>query len=72
MEWFLAVIWCLIGACGFVFWTTKERDFDLGDITLMLSIGWMGPFVWPIGWLLFGDDGSTIVLIKKRKSKNEK
>lgn len=67
------LLWYIIGYIGFVYWTTKEFDFDLGWAVVGLFVSALGPLTWLIGWAIFADDDplnpERIILFKKREGK---
>lgn len=58
----------VIGFAGFVYWWTKEYDYDTSDISLSLFLGICGPFTWLLGWLIHTNRQFTIprLIIRKK------
>ena len=62
----LAVAWYLIGVHAFIYWWTKDYDFELSiEVLIALFVGLFGPFTHIIGCGVHGKH-KTIVLINKR------
>jgi hypothetical protein len=66
------VLWVVVGACGFVFWWTKQYDFTKGELLLCFYAGVMvGPLAWLVGWIVHSEPKDCSrggdILIKKRK-----
>ena len=65
--WILAFLaWEMIGAAGFIFWSTREWDFTTKDIPVALGIGLVGPLSWVIGYTVYGDSIKPRIIVKKR------
>lgn len=67
----LVLAWNLIGYAGFVFWFTREFDFDVAAALVGLIAAVSGPFSWLIGWSIHGPTRATsvfdTVLIRRRR-----
>lgn len=64
----IAIVWYIIGCASFVYWWTKDYDFETEDVIAALLIGVGGIACFFIGWFIHG--GSLIknpkVLFKKK------
>jgi len=64
----LAISWFGLGASGFIYWYTKDYDFNLEQTPIALAVSFMGPLSWSLGWMIHGDhSGPSLTLIKKRQ-----
>ena len=63
----LYVTWYLFGVWGFIFWWTKNYDFEVSSLMTAILVGFCGPFAWGLGYLIQGGFDSSHILIKKRK-----
>ena len=69
MVWIIAIFaWWLIGCVGFVYWWTKEYDFDTDGLMIMVIAGCAGILTFIIGYFIH-TDRTPWVIIKKRKGK---
>lgn len=66
----LLVIWYVIGCVSFVYWWTKEHDFETSDLILMFLAGTIGILSFWLGWWVHGEHNikNNKVLIKKREN----
>lgn len=65
----LLVIWYVIGCVSFVYWWTKEYDFETSDLILMFLAGTIGILSFWLGWWIHGGEHEikdNRTLIKKR------
>lgn len=70
MIWIIlgVVAWWASGVASFVYWWTKDFDFDVGDAVFAAFTGlFLGPLMFPIGWNVHSPPTSPHVLIKRRK-----
>lgn len=67
----LCILWYVIGVSGFIFWWTREFDFENRDIPMSLMIGIVGIFSWIIGWFIHGKPifESNKIIFKRRTLK---
>lgn len=69
----IIIAWLIVGACGFIFWWTKDFDFTTSQIPVCIAASLMGPISWVFGWaldLIFGDDDDErepVIIFKQRK-----
>jgi hypothetical protein len=63
------LLWWAVGVAGFVFWWTNEHDLEIGDLTLGVIAGVMGPLTWPIGWCIHGDHSASSRPIMRRRGR---
>ena len=64
----LLALWFLSGSASFIFWWTKDQDFNVSEVPLALVCGLLGPISFILGWFMHGDKPSFIKnpLVKKR------
>lgn len=60
--------WWIIGAASFIFWWTKEFDFETEDILMAFGVGFIGPLAFIVGWIIHGSpfNGVSKTILKKR------
>lgn len=67
---FYFLIWYLVGICSFIYWWTKDHDFDMSLIFICFIEALFGPFTFLFGWLIHGDHSKRKikqpVSVKKR------
>lgn len=65
----IAIAWFALGVASFIYWWTKDHDFNLSIIPVAVLAGTIGPFAWPLGWIIHGEPyrHGGYVIKKKRK-----
>lgn len=63
-----AAIWYVVGVASFIYWWTKEHDFELRDVKFALFAGLFGPVLFVLHLLVDYKDGLRTVLLRKRGS----
>lgn len=62
------ILYLLIGAFGFLFWWTKDYDFTIGEIPLLVPASLLGPISWIFGYIVHANHNiNPIILVRKRK-----
>lgn len=56
-----AIIWFLLGACGFIFWWTRDYEFTSFEAPFAFCAGFTGPLAWAIGYAIHGKKRTKIV-----------
>lgn len=63
----MILVYWVIGACGFIYWFTKDCDITIREVPIILIIGWTGPISFVIGWSIHSGSSGDKILIKKRR-----
>lgn len=62
-----ALAWWASGVAGFVYWWTSENDLTWGDLAAGTFIGaCLGPLAWLVGWAMYRDDRSQVLIRRRR------
>jgi len=64
---YIIFIWWLIGFCSHIYWFRYEFDIDMEAIFIGFFIGFIGPFMWIIGWMEFSPKVKKILWKKRAK-----
>ena len=62
----LATLWYVSGVASFIYWWTKDCDVKSLEVILLVIVGFIGIFAFPLGYLIHGKQFNKI-LIKRRK-----
>jgi prolipoprotein diacylglyceryltransferase len=63
----LLVIWYAIGISSFIYWWTKDYNFEAFHLFVAMFMGVVGPLAFIVGMSIHGGFSGSRVLIKKRK-----
>lgn len=70
LEIFCALLWYLVGVASFIYWSRKQFDICVSDLSVLLILGFGGPFTFIIGFMMFAEIFQTDrILIKKKVKK---
>jgi hypothetical protein len=64
------ILWYLIGCASFVYWWTRDNDFQVINIILMIMAGFTGPLAYFVGYGIHHQLDERVVnfvILKKRK-----
>ncbi len=65
----LLLLWYVSGLVSFIYWWTKDHDFELLEIPMAISIGALGPIAFVLGASIHSSRRPpSIVIFKKRNN----
>ena len=66
------LLWLASGIASYIYWHTKEYDFQVTDLAIALSNAILiGPFTFLVGWIIVGKGEFPDSVLWKRRKKNE-
>ena len=70
----VVVLWWLVGLLGFIFWCTREFDFESNDVLPACFISIIGPLTFIVGFFIpfirgffiYSENEENKIIFKKR------